>query len=338
MREAMFYEQLAGDMVHCHLCPFNCKISEGKAGKCRVRKNKEGKLYSLVYDKISAANPDPIEKKPAHQFAPGTRTFSVATPGCNWECKYCQNWNLSQGDLEGRKITPEEIVEKAKSSGCQGISYTYSEPTIFYELAYDTARLAHEEGLYNTFVTNGYINPKPVEKLAPYLDQATVDFKGSGDDEFLREFSSVPSADPIFRALREYHKNGVFLEITDLLVPEIGDSMERVKELVNWIIENLGREIPMHFLRFTPRYKVKDLPPTPMETLEEAYDIARKAGLDYVYLGNVSEKNNTYCPNCGELLMRKRLMQTVENNIVDGKCPNCGAEINLGGTKWLKNE
>ncbi len=336
MKEANFYEKSGEDKVQCRLCRFNCKISEGGTGKCRVRKNVEGKLYSLVYDKVSAANPDPIEKKPAYQFAPGTRTFSIATPGCNWECKYCQNWNLSQGEIKGRELTPEEIVSNARASGCQGISYTYSEPTIFYELAYDTAKLAHQEGLYNTFVTNGYINPKPIEKLAPYLDQATVDFKGSGEEGFLREFSSVPGPDPIFRALKVYQEKGVFLEITDLLVPEIGDSMERVGQLVDWIIDNLGREIPMHFLRFTPRYQVRDLQPTPRDTLRRAYEIASDRGMEYVYLGNVAEKNDTHCPNCGELLIKRRGMRTVEVNVEEGTCPSCGEEINLGGKEWME--
>lgn len=336
MKEASFYEQLDDQEVKCHLCPFDCPIPEGQSGICRVRKNIDGKLYSLNYDKLVAANPDPIEKKPAYHFALGTRTYSIATPGCNWKCKYCQNWNISQGEIRGQELTPEEIVQNAKSSGCKGISYTYSEPTIFYELAYDTAKLASQEGLYNTFVTNGYINPEPIKQLAPYLDQATVDFKGSGDTDFLRSFSSVPDAEPIYRALKEYKKQGVFLEITDLIVPERGDSMEKVEELVQWVIDNLGADTPMHFLRFTPRYKVKDLPPTPVDLLEEAYQIAESMGLKYVYLGNVLQHNNTYCPECGELLIKRQGMRTLNNRVVDGKCPSCGAEINLAGLDYIE--
>lgn len=337
MKEAMFYEKLEGSKVRCRLCAFNCAIQEGELGLCKVRENIGGNLYSLVYDKVSSANPDPIEKKPAYHFAPGTRTYSIATPGCNWRCKYCQNWTLSQGEIEGQNITPEEIVLKAQSSNCQGISYTYTEPTIFYELTYDTAKLAHAEGLYNTYVTNGYMNPEPIKKIAPYLNEVTVDFKGSGDKEFLKKFSSVPSLDPIFRALKEYRKQDVFIEITDLIVPEIGDSMEKVEELVEWITNNLGNETPLHFLRFFPAYKAKEIPPTPLETLEEAYQTAKNSGMKYVYTGNLGDKrNNTFCPECGELLIHRKGMRTIENKIKDGKCPSCGASININGKKYME--
>jgi len=336
MKEAMFYEKLGESKVRCELCARNCIIPEGKTGFCRVRKNIDGRLYSLVYDRINSATPNPIEKKPCYNFAPGSWTFSICTPGCNWRCKYCCNWIISQeSEIEGRKIAPEEIVQLAKNSGCQGISYTFTEPTIFYELSYDTAKLAHEEGLYNTWVTNGYTNPEPIKKISRYLDAATVDFKGSGDERFMRDFSSVPSTEPIYRALREYKKRGVHLEITDLIVPRVGDSMERVKELVGWIKENLGDETPIHFLRFFPTYRVRDIPETPLKTLEEAYDIAKAAGMKYVYLGNVSERNNTYCPNCNRLLIKRRWMETIEYKIRDGRCPYCGEEINIGGERWI---
>lgn len=339
MKEAMFYEKLKDNKVRCHLCAFNCIIPEGKTGICRVRKNVKGKLYSLVYDKVSSANPDPIEKKPLYNFAPGSSTFSICTPGCNWKCKYCQNWMLSQGEIEGRKISPEEIVRLAKEMGCQGISYTYTEPTIFYELTYDTAKLAHKEGLFNTYVTNGYTNPKPIQKISPFLDAVTVDFKGSGDREFLRSFSSVPSPEPIYRALIEYKKQGIHIEITDLIVPKIGDSIKRVEELVEWIKKNLGDETPIHFLRFFPHHLVQHLPPTPIETLEKAYDIAKSLGMKYVYLGNVwGEKNNTYCPNCGKLLIERWGMETIDYKIKNGRCPYCGAKINVKGRKWIPKE
>jgi len=225
MREARFYEKLENKGVRCRLCAFNCTIPEGKTGTCRVRKNIDGTLYSLNYDKVSIANPDTIEKKPLYHFAPGSHAFSIATPGCNWRCKYCQNWDLSQGEIEGKSISPEEIVRKAKDTGCQGISYTYSEPTIFYELTYDTAKIAHKEGLYNTYVTNGYMNPEPIREISPYMDAVTVDFKGSGEKDFLRKFSSVPSPKPIYRGLEEWRKQKVHVEITDLFVPNIGYSM-----------------------------------------------------------------------------------------------------------------
>lgn len=336
MREAMFYEKLENKGVRCRLCAFNCTIPEGKTGTCRVRKNIDGTLYSLNYDKVSIANPDTIEKKPLYHFAPGSYAFSIATPGCNWRCKYCQNWDLSQGEIEGKSISPEEIVRRAKDTGCQGISYTYSEPTIFYELTYDTAKIAHKEGLYNTYVTNGYMNPEPIREISPYIDAVTVDFKGSGEKEFLRKFSSVPSPEPIYRGLEEWSKQKVHVEITDLLVPNIGDSMEKTRDLVKWVKENLGDETPIHFIKFFPHYLVLDLPQTPLETLEKAYKIAKREEMKYVYIGNVfGEKNNTYCPGCGKLLINRLGMKTLEYQIMDGKCPYCNEKINIKGEKWI---
>lgn len=336
MREAMFYEQEDDGDVTCNLCPFHCRVAEGETGRCRVRKNKGGKLYSLVFDKLSAANPDAIEKKPAYHFAPDTRTFSIATPGCNWQCQYCQNWTISQGKIEGRSMTPEEIVRQAKDSNCRGISYTYGEPTVFYELTYETAKLAHKEGLYNTYVTNGYINPEPIKKIGPFLDQATINFKGSGDPQFLQKFASVPQTQPIYRALEEYKQQEVLLEITDLIVPQVGDSMEQVEKLVDWIVDKLGADTPLHFLRFVPHYQVKDLPPTPLETLREAYQRAKDQGLNYVYLGNVGDKNNTHCPQCGQLIIERQGMRTLNNRVEDNSCPDCGAKINLSGQQYVK--
>jgi len=335
MKEAMFYEELDANEVRCHLCPWNCKISEGERGVCRVRENREGKLYSLSYDNVSSGNPDPVEKKPLFNFAPGTKTYSIATPGCNWKCKFCQNWQISQGPLNGRAIKPEEIVRAAKKSGSKGISYTYSEPTIFYELAYDTAKLAHEAGLYNTFVTNGYINKEPIREIAPYLDAVTVDFKGSGDDDFLKEFAGVPSAEPVLQSLREYYSSGLHVEVTDLIVPGIGNSESQIKEMAEWIVSNLGEEVPVHFLRFYPAHEVQDLPPTDVSQLEKAKDIAEAAGLDYVYLGNVRRENDIHCPECGATLVERTVRRTRRINLKGSKCPNCGAEVNVAGLKWV---
>lgn len=339
MKEAKFYESSQGEKVQCQLCAFKCTISEGNTGVCGVRENIEGKLKSLVYDKVSSTTPDPIEKKPANHFAPGSRTFSICTPGCNWRCKYCQNWMLSQKEPRGKEISPKEILKSAKESGCQGISYTYTEPTIFYELSYDTAKLAHDAGLYNTYVTNGYMTPKAIRKIAPYLDTATVDLKGSGDEEFLKKFSSVPSVEPIYQALLEYQRQGIHLEITDLLVPEMGDSMDKVRELVRWILDHLGAETPLHFLRFFPAYKVQDIPPTPLATLEEAYETATQMGMKHVYVGNIGgSKNDTFCPDCGKLLIKRRSMSTTQYNIENGHCPQCGHKINIKGEKWIPKE
>jgi len=342
MKEAMFYEKFKDGKVRCHLCgwdsvlPKGCIIQKGKTGVCDVRKNIDGILYSLVYDKVSSATVHKIERKPLYHFAPGSNAFSICTQGCNWKCKYCQNWNLSQGEIIGEAISPLKLVERAKAFNCEGLSYTFTEPTIFYELTYDTAKIAHEEGLYNTYVTNGYISPEPIKKIAPYLDAVSVNFKGSGEEGFLRSFVGIPSPQPIFRALKEFKKNDIHIEITDLLVPLVGDSLGKVKELVSWVNENLGKDTPIHFLRFFPHHKVTDLPPTPIEILEKAYKIAKDLGMQYVYLGNVSdERNNTYCPNCGELLIQRGIMETLEIKLEDSSCPECGEEINIRGEEWI---
>ena len=335
MKEAMFYEKLDDEKVKCNLCPWNCEIASGKRGVCGVRENREGKLYSLSYENIASATPDPIEKKPLFHFAPGSRTYSICTPGCNWKCKYCQNWQLSQGSLGGRSLTPKEIVSSAKKAGTQGISYTYTEPTIFFELAYETAKLASQEGLYNTFVTNGYINPEPIKKIAPYLDAVTVDFKGSGEEKFLKDFAGVPTVDPIYTAIEEYFDQEIHLEITDLIVPRVGDSEEKIEELVQWIAEDLGTEVPVHFLRFYPAHKVKDLPPTDVGKLEKAKKIAEAAGLNHVYLGNVGGESDTVCPSCGEGLIYRSGGRIARINLEDGLCPSCGSKAAIAGTEWM---
>jgi len=332
----MFYKKLEDKKVKCQLCARRCEIPEGKTGFCRVRKNIDGRLYSLNYDKVISATPNPIEKKPLYHFAPGSRAFSIATTGCNWRCKYCCNWDISQGEIQGEKITPEQLLKMTKDTGCQGLSFTFTEPTIFYELSYETAELAHKKGLYNTWVTNGYTNPEPIKKISPYIDAVTVDFKGSGDADFLKEFSSVPTPEPIYRALKEWKKQNVHIEITDLLVPKVGDSMEKVKNLVQWIKENLSEETPIHFLRFFPTYLVLDIPETPISTLEKAYSIAKELGMKYVYTGNVeSEKVNTYCPKCKKILIKRFWMEMIKYKIKDGRCPYCEEKINIKGEKWI---
>jgi pyruvate formate lyase activating enzyme len=343
VKEAMFYERLNDGKVRCHLCgwddilPEGCIISEGKTGVCGVRKNIDGILYSLVYDKVSSEAVHEIERKPLYHFAPGTRAYSICTQGCNWKCKYCQNWHLSQGEIVGQAISPQELVKRAKIYDCEGMSYTFSEPTIFYELTYDTAKIAHKKGLYNTYVTNGFISPEPIKKIAPYLDAVSVNFKGSAEEGFLRSFIGIPSSEPIFRALKEFKKNNIHIEITDLIVPIVGDSMGKVKELTLWIKNNLGGDTPIHFLRFFPHHKVTNLPPTPVETLEKAFKIAKEIGMNYVYLGNVFDnRNNTYCPECDELLIKRGIMETLNINLNNSNCPVCRKKINIKGMNWVK--
>jgi len=335
LHEAMLYEKIENKKVKCNLCGRRCIIKNGRTGFCLVRKNEDGTLFSLVYAKAISACVDPIGKKPLAHFHPGALVMSIATIGCNFRCKFCDNWMISQEkNIEGKHFPPEEVVKAARDNGCQGITYTYTEPTIFFEYAYDTAKLAHQVGFFNTFVTNGYITPEAVKTIAPYLDAATVDFKGSGDPGFYKSFSSVPSVEPIYEALKEMRRNDIHIEITNLVVPKIGDSIERVKELASWIVENLGKNVPFHLLRFHPDYKLTTIPSTSIETLEKAYSAAKAAGLNYVYIGNVPGHpcENTYCPSCNELLIKRFGFEITKWNLTkDMRCPVCGEEIPIKG-------
>jgi pyruvate formate lyase activating enzyme len=338
MKEAMFYKKLK-DAIKCETCARGCVIAEGQLGFCRVRKNIKGKLYSLTYGKICSAAIDPIEKKPLYMFAPGSHTLSISTVGCTFNCKFCCNYAISQGwkEVTGEEFTPNSVVELAKNQNCEGISYTYTEPTVQLEFAYDTAKVASEKGLYNMFVTNGYTTPKAIKRISKYLDAATVDFKGSANPEFYKKFSLVPKVEPIFDALLAYKKNKVYTEITDLLIPKVGDDLDDFKKLCKWVVDNLGDETPLHILQFFPTYKMLDLPRTPLTTLEKAYDVAKKEGLKYVYLGNVSHrKENTYCPNCDTLAIERTILGVTKFSLnKDLKCLKCGTRIPIFGTKWI---
>ena len=337
--EAMLYAQAGEKNVKCNLCARGCTISEDKVGFCRVRKNVGGKLYALNYAKAIAANPDPIEKKPLYHFLPRSTTYSVATIGCNLACSYCQNWSISQErEIVGTTLPPERVVQEALANGCAAISYTYTEPTIFFEYAYDTARLAHKEGLFNTFVTNGYLSPEAIMTIAPYLNAATVDFKGGGDPTFYRNYCSVPDVKPIFDALREFKQQKIHVEITNLVIPKIGDSLERIKDFSVWIHDNLGADVPVHFIRFHPDFDLLDLPATPTKTLEQAREIALKEGLNYVYVGNVPGHagENTYCSNCHELLIERFGFQITRWNLTpENACPRCGYKAAIIGRREI---
>ena len=310
-------------------------IKDGGVGFCLVRKNEDGTLYSLVYAKAISACADPIGKKPLSHFNPGSLVMSIATIGCNFRCKFCDNWTISQEKkIMGRDFPPEDVVKATKDNNCQGISYTYTEPTIFFEYAYDTAKLAHQVGFFNTFVTNGYMTPEAVKTIAPYLDAATVDFKGGGDPDFYRDFSAVPSVEPIFESLKEMKRNDIHVEITNLVVPKTGDSIERIKELAAWIRDALGEDTPFHLLRFHPDYQLTTIPSTPIKTLEKAYAAVKEAGLNYVYMGNMPGHpyENTYCPNCSELLIKRFSFEITKWNLTkDMRCPACGQEIPIKG-------
>ena len=334
-KEAMLYKQLPENKVLCNLCGRRCTIPEGAVGFCLVRKNEEGRLYSLVYAKACSACVDPITKKPLSHFHPGSLVMSIATVGCNFRCRFCDNWVISQEkEIKGYDFPPEQVVKATKDNGCQGISYTYTEPTIFFEYAYDTAALAHEQGFFNTFVTNGYMTPEAVRTIASFLDAATVDFKSGGDSEFYKKFSAVPSVEPIYESLKEMRKKDVHVEVTNLVVPKMGDSMERIRELATWIRDNLGKDVPFHLLRFHPNYRLNELPSTPVKTLEQACDVSREAGLNYVYIGNVPghRYENTYCPNCHELLIKRFSFEIVKWSLTkDMRCPACGQSIAIRG-------
>ena len=328
IKEAMFYEKLPDGKVRCNLCHHRCILRDNQVGICKVRKNIGGKLYTLVYGKPIAMHVDPIEKKPLFHFLPGSRAFSIATVGCNFRCKFCQNWDISQPDrIIGYDVPPDAVVQLALRYESQVIAYTYTEPTIFYEYAYDTARIAHQYGLKNVFVTNGYITREALEAIAPYLDGANIDIKGYNRDFYLRYIGA--KLEKVLETVRTYKELGIWLEITTLIVPGFNDSDESLRSVAQFIHDELGPDTPWHISRFFPHYKMRNLPPTPLETLLRARDIGLQVGLNYIYIGNVpGEYEDTVCPNCGRTLI-KRWGFSVEYNLIDdeGKCPYCGTPI-----------
>jgi len=332
LKEAMFYEKSEGKLVNCNLCSHRCrKIADSKRGICGVRENRDGKLYSLVYGKAVARSVDPIEKKPLFNFLPGSRSYSIATVGCNFRCEHCQNYDISQmpkerGTIVGEDVPPEEIVSAAKRNRCESIAYTYTEPTIFFEYAYDTAKLAKKEGIKNVFVTNGYITPKALKEISPYLDAANIDLK-SFSDEFYRKICGA-RLQPVLDSIRLYKGLGIWIEITTLIIPSLNDSEEELRKIAEFISE-VGEDTPWHISQFYPTYKLIDLPRTPVATLRKAREIGLEAGLKYVYEGNVpgEDGESTYCPNCGKLLIHRFGYHIKENKIKNSKCTYCGAEI-----------
>jgi pyruvate formate lyase activating enzyme len=341
LHEAMLYEKQEENKLKCCLCARRCLISDGSTGFCLVRKNQAGILYTLNYGKAVSAGVDPIGKKPLSHFNPGALVMSVAAAGCNFRCQFCDNWMISQDhEIAGRPFPPDEIVKSSLGNQCQGISYTYTEPTIFMEYAYDTAKLAHEAGLFNTFVTNGYMTPEAAKAISPFLDAATVDFKGGGDPDFYKSVSAVPHVEAIYEALKELKLGGVHIEITNLVVPKIGDSIDKIKKLATWIKDYLGPDTPFHLLRFHPDYKMTTIPATSVEDLEKAYMTAKEAGLNYVYLGNVPghPSENTYCPNCNEVLIKRYSFDITQWKLTsDMRCPVCGQKIPIKGKLYQSN-
>ncbi len=331
--EAALWEALEDGGVRCRLCNHRCRIKEGKRGICGVRENVAGRLHSLVYGRLVARNVDPIEKKPLFHVLPGSQSYSIATVGCNFRCRFCQNADIAQlpadrdGRIVGRPVQPEAVVEDAAKHGCATIAYTYTEPTVFFEFAFDTATLALEKGIRNVFVTNGYMTPEAIERLGQVLAAANADLK-SFSDKFYKEMCAARLA-PVLDTLRLMKKAGIFVEVTTLIIPGANDDPGELRELAEFLVEDLGPETPWHISRFHPTYKLTDRPPTPVQTLRQARDIGLSAGLRHVYTGNVpgEEAESTFCHQCGEKLIDRWGFTVNENRLQDGKCPDCGAEI-----------
>jgi len=319
-------------VVNCKLCPRDCKIKEGQVGFCNVRKNVNGKLVSLVYGKAAGGlSIDPIEKKPLFHFMPGNQVLSFGTVGCNLRCKNCQNYTTSQmkpGQEFEKDFSPKDIVRVAKENDCKIIAYTYNEPTIFFEYMIDTAKLAKKAGIKNIIVSNGYINEEPLRELCKYIDGANIDLKGY-NEIFYGKITSGTLA-PILKSLKILKEEGVFEEVTNLLIPSINDDLAEIKKMCDWVKENLGETTPIHFSAFYPTYKLLNIPRTPTTTLLNAYDIAKQKGLKHVYLGNITTRDydNTTCPNCNNTIIERLNYNVIENNILKGKCKFCQTPIN----------
>jgi pyruvate formate lyase activating enzyme len=329
-KEALFYDKLDGEDVQCLLCPRECIITDGKRGFCRNRENRGGTLYALVYSKPTVVDIGPIEKAPLYHFIPGHFRLCITCASCNLRCKHCQNWHLSQmtfEEINHYSYSPLEIVQKVKKQGLNSVSFTYSEPTVYYEYLYDISVIARENGIKTSIVSNGYINREPLLKLLTVLDAVKIDLKGFSE-EFYKDICSA-TLKPVLESLLTIKKENVWLEIVNLMIPTLNDEPKMIDEMCRWIKENLGQDTPLHFTRFHPDYKLTHLPPTPNSTLEHAYDIAKMNGLRYVYIGNVPGHpyNSTYCPSCNRNVISRMHMDVVEMNVVDGKCKFCNALI-----------
>lgn len=331
MKEAMFYQRESEGRVRCGLCRHRCLIGDGARGICAVRENRGGTLHSLVYGKLVAEHVDPIEKKPLFHVLPGSTSFSIATVGCNFRCHHCQNYSISQvapkAPVTGIPQSPEAVVAKALAAGCRSIAYTYTEPTIFFEFAYDTARLARQAGLLNVFVTNGYITTEALAAITPYLDAANIDLKGF-TDAFYRDYVHA-RLNEVLDSIVEYRKQGIWIELTTLIIPGLNDADDELKGIASFIVDNLGADTPWHVTQFYPTYKLTDRPRTPVETLRRARDIGKAAGLRYVYEGNVPGEGgeNTWCPSCSTMLIERYGYLIKKNRIRDGACPDCGTAV-----------
>jgi len=329
IKEALFWKKLEGMDVECSLCHQECRIKPGRRGLCGVRENQEGKLMTLVYGNLVAANVDPIEKKPLFHFLPGSTAYSIATVGCNFRCLHCQNADIAQlprdtGQIPGDFVSPKEVVAEAMAYGCQSIAYTYSEPTIFFEYAYDVATLARENGLKNVFISNGYTGEEAAERIIPLLDANNIDLKG--DDEFYKKVCGARQ-DPVKRNIELFWKRGVWVEVTTLVIPGYNDSREQLQEIARFLA-SVSPDMPWHLSAFYPMHRLRSVPRTSIESLRLARDIGREAGLKHIYLGNVAaESENTICPVCGQVQIERMGYRIMRNSITEGHCSNCGSAI-----------
>jgi pyruvate formate lyase activating enzyme len=317
-------------MVQCDICPKQCRIAPGQSGECRIRVNLDGKLLAVTTGYPCAVHVDPVEKKPLFHFLPATGILSIATAGCNLHCRNCQNWEISQGnpeDVPARELPAEMLPRLAKKYQCRSIACTYTEPNVFYEYALDACMKSHEAGLKTVLVTAGYINPEPMTRLYRHVDAANIDLK-SMSDRFYQDICGARLG-PVLQTLEKAKDMGVLVEVTNLIIPELNDSDEELIKLSRWVARNLGADTPLHFSRFHPQYRMRNLPPTPAETLERAREIARTEGLHFVYLGNILAEDaaNTYCPDCSELLIERSGYQVLRQNVKEGRCKHCGTAI-----------
>ncbi len=334
-QKALYYEKLQKKKIKCLLCPRKCIITKGNRGFCRVRENRDGEYYTLVHSNPCAVHIDPIEKKPLFHFLPGTTALSLATAGCNFTCKNCQNWDISQANPDHTvnfEISPERMVNLALEYNAPTIAYTYTEPTVFFEYMLDTAKAAKKKGILNMYHSNGFINQKPLLELIPYLDGADIDLKGYSN-KFYQDITGG-TLYPVLETLKTLKKQGVWLEITNLLIPTKNDSIGMIKDLCQWIKDELGNDTPIHFSRFYPLYKLQNLPPTPIETLKKASEIAHNVGLHYVYIGNVPgiPEENTYCPSCGKMIVGRKGYNITVINLKKNRCKFCKTEI---AGRWM---
>ena len=335
-KEAELFLKLPNGRIKCTACARYCEIPEGKDGLCGIRGVANGKLQLYAYGRIIAGNIDPIEKKPVTHYMPGSSIYSIATTGCNWLCKYCQNYDISQRrKIEGTEMTPKLIVNTAINHGVHGIAYTYNEPSIFIEFAKDCGIEAHKKGLFNIFVSNGYDTPHSIDMMSKFLDCITVDFKGSGEEKFVRQYIGIPNSKPVFESIKQIKETtNIHIEITDLIVPRVGDNLEAARKLCKFIYNELGPDTPIHFLRFHPDYKMMEFESTPIDILEKHYVIAKEEGLRFAYLGNVPGHflENTYCPECNNIVVKRYGFNILSWNLDSDNCCNqCKYAIPIKG-------